>query len=76
MDKSKTDLPTDLTQQPNVLEVSFSDMPIMFVNLSGDFDNVQLKKHADDMKDRLEELSQLNRVDIVGAPGKRVSDHR
>jgi len=68
VDKSKTDLPTDLTQQPNVLEVSFSDMPIMFVNLSGDFDNVQLKKYADDMKDRLEELSQLNRVDIVGAP--------
>ena len=68
VDKAKTDLPTDLTQQPNVLEVSFSDMPIMFVNLSGDFDNVQLKKYADDLKDKLEELSQLNRVDIVGAP--------
>ena len=27
-----------------------------------------LKKFADDLKDKLEELSQLNRVDEVGAP--------
>src|ERR1700738_5345314 len=27
VDKSKTDLPTDLTSQPNVVEVSFSDQP-------------------------------------------------
>ncbi len=68
VDKAKTDLPTDLTQQPAVQEVSFSDQPIMYVNLSGNYDVVQLKKYADDMQDRLEELSQLNRVDIVGAP--------
>jgi len=68
IDKAKQDLPTDLTQQPEALEVSFSDQPIMYVNLSGDFDQQQLKKYADDMKDRLEDLPQLNRVDIVGAP--------
>src|SRR5215218_4371085 len=33
VDKSKTDLPTDLTQEPNVLEVSFSEQPIMYVNV-------------------------------------------
>src|ERR1700734_3748638 len=32
VDKSKQDLPTDLTEQPNVVEVSFSDQPIMYVN--------------------------------------------
>ncbi|HET7896913.1 MAG TPA: efflux RND transporter permease subunit, partial [Flavisolibacter sp.] len=32
------------------------------------FDGVQLKKYADNLKDKLEELPQLNRVDIVGAP--------
>src|SRR5579872_46170 len=68
IDKAKQDLPTDLTQQPTALEVSFSDQPIMYVNISGDFDQQQLKKYADDMKDRLEDLPQLNRVDIVGAP--------
>lgn len=68
VDKAKTDLPNDLTQEPNVLEVSFSDQPIMYVNVSGDYDLMQMKKYADDLKDKLEELPQLNRVDLVGAP--------
>ncbi|HZK63059.1 MAG TPA: efflux RND transporter permease subunit, partial [Puia sp.] len=68
VDKSKTDLPTDLTAQPNVVEVSLSDLPIMYVNVSGDYDMQHLKKFADDLKDKLEELSEINRVDEVGAP--------
>ena len=36
-DKAKQDLPKDLTIEPTVLEVSFSEQPIMSVNLSGDF---------------------------------------
>jgi multidrug efflux pump subunit AcrB len=68
VDKAKQDLPTDLTQQPTALEVSFSDQPIMYVNISGNYDQQRLKKFADDMKDRLEDLPSLNRVDIVGAP--------
>ena len=67
-DKAKQDLPKDLTIEPTVLEVSFSEQPIMSVNLSGDFDLPRLKKYADDLKDKLENLSQINRVDIVGAP--------
>jgi multidrug efflux pump len=61
VDKSKTDLPTNLT-------VSFSDQPIMYVNVSGDYDMQRLKTYADDLKDKLEELSEINRVDEVGAP--------
>ncbi|MCZ0211592.1 efflux RND transporter permease subunit, partial [Streptomyces sp. UMAF16] len=67
VDKAKQDLPTDLTQEPTVLEVSFSDQPIMYVNLSGDYDLQQLKKYADDVKDELENIPQINRVDEVGA---------
>jgi multidrug efflux pump len=68
VDKAKKDLPTDLTEDPNVMEVSLSELPIMFVNLSGDYDMVHLKEYADNMQDRLEELPQITRVDIVGAP--------
>src|SRR5688572_20196882 len=68
VDKARTDLPTDLTEEPRALEVAFSDFPIMYVNISGDYDLVRLKKYADDLKDRLEELKQINRVDLVGAP--------
>lgn len=68
IDKAKQDLPTDLTQEPTALEVSFSEMPIMYVNLAGDYDPTRLKRYADELKDRLEELSSINRVDLVGAP--------
>ncbi len=68
VDKSKQDLPTDLTQEPTSLAVNLSDMPIMYVNLSGDYDQVKLKKFADELKDKLEDLPQINRIDIVGAP--------
>ncbi len=68
VDKAKTDLPTDLTQEPIVMEVSLSEQPIMYVNISGDYDPVRLKTYAEEMQDRLEELPQINRVDIVGAP--------
>src|SRR5688500_2465770 len=68
VDKAKQDLPTNLTQQPTVLEVSFSDFPIMYVNISGDYDLMRLKEMADETQDRLEELAQINRVDLVGAP--------
>src|ERR1700693_5515877 len=47
VDKSKTDLPTDLTSRPNVTEISFSDLPIMYVNVSGNYDMQRLKKFAD-----------------------------
>lgn len=68
VDKAKSDLPTDLTQEPNVQEMSISEIPIMYVNLSGDFDMMTLKQFADDAQDKLEELPQITRVDIVGAP--------
>ncbi|MEP7257958.1 MAG: efflux RND transporter permease subunit, partial [Flavitalea sp.] len=68
VDKAKPDLPTDLTEEPSVMEVNLSDVPIMYVNISGDFDPVRLKGYADDLQDKIEELPQINRVDIVGAP--------
>jgi multidrug efflux pump subunit AcrB len=68
MDKAKKDLPTDLTTEPTALEVSLSEQPIMYVNVNGNYDVVRLKKFADDLKDKLEEIPQINRVDLVGAP--------
>jgi multidrug efflux pump subunit AcrB len=72
VDKSKTDLPQDLTAQPDVQEFAFSEIPIMFVNISGDYDPVKLKQYADKMQDRFEELKQITRADIVGAPEREI----
>src|SRR5215212_3368784 len=72
VDKSKTDLPTDLTTQPDVQEFAFSEMPIMYINLSGDYDPVKLKQFADKMQDRFEELKEINCADIIGAPEREI----
>ena len=56
IDKAKTDLPNDLTVQPAVAEFAFSEMPIMFVNVSGDYDGIKLKQYADKLQDKFEEL--------------------
>ena len=72
VDKAATDLPTDLTQQPNVQEFAFSEMPIMYVNLSGDYDGIKLKQYAEKMQDKFEELSEVTRAEIVGAPEREI----
>lgn len=72
IDKAKSDLPNDLTSQPNAQEFAFSEMPIMFVNVSGDYDGIKLKEYADKMQDRFEELSEITRAEIVGAPEREI----
>lgn len=72
VDKARTDLPQDLTVEPDVQEFAFSEFPIMFVNISGDFDPVKLKQYADKMQDRIEELKEVTRADIIGAPEREI----
>ena len=42
IDRAKPELPTDLTQDPEVLDVNLADLPIMTVNLAGNFSNDEL----------------------------------
>ncbi len=72
IDKAKTDLPTDLDQGPTAIEVSFSEFPIMNINLSGEFPLEKLKLYADDLQDRIETLPEITRVDIVGALDREI----
>lgn len=72
VDKAKPDLPQDLTQQPDVVEVAFSDFPIMFINVAGNYDALKLKKYAEDLQDRIEELPEITRADLTGAPEREI----
>ena len=72
VDKSKPDLPTDLPTQPDVIEVAFSDFPIMFVNVSGNYDGMKLKDYAKKLQDKFEELPEVSKADIVGAPEREI----
>ncbi len=72
VDKAKRDLPTDLLEDPTVTEFDISDIPIMNVNISGDFSLDKLKDYADRIKERVEEMREITRVDLVGALEKEV----
>ncbi len=67
VDRAKPNLPTDLREDPQVIELDISEAPIMNVNLSGDYDLQTLKKYAEQMQDAIEGIREIRRVDIVGA---------
>lgn len=72
VDKAKPDLPTDLDKEPTVMDIDISAVPIMYVNLSGDFDLNTIKKYADQMQDRIESLTEIRQADIVGALDREI----
>lgn len=72
VDRAKPDLPTNLPDDPIVQEIDISEVPIMFVNLSGDYDLKTLKRYAEMMQDRFEGISEIRRVDIVGALDREI----
>jgi multidrug efflux pump subunit AcrB len=72
VDKARTDLPKDLPQDPRVMELDISEIPILFVNISGPFDLDRLKKYATDLKDKIEDVKGINRVDMVGALDREI----
>jgi multidrug efflux pump len=72
VDKARTDLPNDLKQEPTVTDINFSEIPILFINLSGDMELNKLKKYADDIKDKIESLKEISRVEMVGALDREI----
>jgi len=67
VDRAKKDLPKDLKNDPEIMDINFADLPVMQVNISGDYDLSKLKSFADDAKDQLEGLKEIKKVDIIGA---------
>ena len=72
IDKAKNRLPSDLRNDPNVQEVNFSEFPIMNINVSGEYPLDQLKRYAEDLKDKIETLPEITRVDLIGALEREV----
>ncbi len=72
VDRAKPDLPTNLLDDPQVIDIDISALPIMNINISGDYDLQTLKKYADQMQDRIESLKEIRYVDIVGALDREI----
>jgi len=73
VDRSKINLPTDLPTESSVYEVSFSDFPAMSVTLSGKYSLEELESYAELLKEELEKISDVSKVNITGVEEKEVS---
>ena len=70
---SDKDFPTDLPADPIVQELNFSEMmPIMNINLSGDFSMDQLKDYGEYLKDEIEKVPEISKVEIRGIQDKEI----
>ena len=80
VDKARGDkaFPKDLPQEPNIFEMNFSEFPIMNVNLSVDKNSEnkatrkKLKEYAEMLEDKIENLTEISKVEIRGLPEKEV----
>jgi multidrug efflux pump subunit AcrB len=72
VDKSKSDLPSDLPTQPDIMDIDLSELPVMFLNISGNYDLDKLKHYAKIAQDKIEGLKEITRVDIVGALDREI----
>ncbi|NNM08243.1 MAG: efflux RND transporter permease subunit [Flavobacteriaceae bacterium] len=54
--------------EPNVFDLSLSEeMPILNINITGDYPVVKLKEYAEYLQDEIEKLPEIKEVDIRGA---------
>lgn len=72
VDKAKQDLPNNLPNQPDVKDIDVSEFPIMSVNISGNYDLNRLKNYSDRIKDNIETMKEIKRVEMVGAPEREI----
>ncbi|MBS1636562.1 MAG: efflux RND transporter permease subunit [Bacteroidetes bacterium] len=72
VDEARADMPQTLTREPMIKEIAFSEIPIMYINVAGNYDLKELKKHAEDLQDRIEGLKEINEVKLVGALDREI----
>ena len=59
--------------EPDVFELSLSEeMPILNINISGDYTIEKLKEYAEYLQDEIEDIQEIKKADIRGAQEKEV----
>ncbi len=70
VDEVKPALPED-ADEPSVIEVNFNDEPILVFSLRGNnYDKSELKNFADNLKEDVKRVGNVNKVNVVGGEDK------
>lgn len=73
VDRAKPNLPSDMTTEPEVIEINLSELPIMTVNLSGNYSNDELRSYAEYLEDKIENLKEVSSVSLKGTMDRELS---
>ena len=68
---AKTKMPTDI-KEPVITEINFSELPMMYVNLSGNIGLANLKKIGTQIQDKIEEIPGVLSADVIGGVDREV----
>ncbi len=66
VDLAKPDLPADLEEDPEVIEINISELPILVLSLSGPVGLVRLKEIAEDLQDDIESIPGVLEAEVTG----------
>jgi len=71
VNKAEPDLPPDV-EKPDIIEINFSEFPIVVANIAGPYSLVKLKDIAEDLKDEIEKVDGVLDVKISGGLEREV----
>lgn len=72
VDRAKSELPSDLENDPVVMDIDLSRLPVLNINISGDYAIDELVDHAETLQDEIEELSEISEATLTGDKEKEV----
>ena len=71
VNKAEPDLPPDV-DKPNIVEINFSEFPILTINVAGPYSLSKLKDVAEDLQDDIEKIEGILSVKINGGLEREV----
>lgn len=71
VDIAKPELPP-AADEPMIIEFNFAEFPVMYVNVSGEYSLVRLKRVAEDLQDELERIPSVLGVTLSGGLEREV----
>jgi multidrug efflux pump subunit AcrB len=75
VDNAKRELPDDLQEDPMVEDIDMSELPVLNINLSGDYSVYELKKFAEELQDEFESLREIRDANIKGVDEREIKIH-
>lgn len=72
VDKAQSELPDDMETDPLVVDLDFSEFPIMNVNISGDFSMRNLKEYAETLQEEFESVKEISEANIRGVEEREI----